>query len=157
MHKTADVGASLRYAMLSLEKTAAEQAANGCGRQTGGNGGRDVIRGISRFAVEVCRTGSPYFERAICFVRPEFASSDRLDLHRAAQQFVRALDGGVEYSFRADCGGEEEQSVGAENTECAAKNARGRGLSRSAAVLTAAVSALLGAAAAAALCLYFLK
>ena len=67
-----------------------------------------MIRGVSRYAVEVNKTGSPYFERAICFVRPEFAQCDKVDLHRAAQQLVASLDGGVEPSGEAreepECG-----------------------------------------------------
>lgn len=51
-----------------------------------------MIRGVNRYTVEVSRTGSPYFERAICFVRPEFAQCGQLDLHRAAKQLVYALD-----------------------------------------------------------------
>ena len=60
-----------------------------------------MIRGVNRYTVEVNRTGSPYFERAICFVRPEFTQCDRLDLHKAAQQLVRALDGCVEVEENA--------------------------------------------------------
>lgn len=55
-----------------------------------------MIRGVNRYTIEVNRTGSPYFERAICFVRPEFSSCDRTDLHRAARQMLCKLDGDVE-------------------------------------------------------------
>ncbi len=55
-----------------------------------------MIRGVNRYAVEVSRTENPYFERAICFVRPQFASCDRLALRRAAQQMVEGLCDGVE-------------------------------------------------------------
>ncbi len=55
-----------------------------------------MIRAVSRYTLEINRTGSPYFERAICFVRPEFTQSDRVDLHKAAQQLIAAIDSGVE-------------------------------------------------------------
>jgi len=55
-----------------------------------------MIRAVSRYTLEINRTGSPYFERAICFVKPEYAQSDRIDLHRAAQQLIADFDSGVE-------------------------------------------------------------
>lgn len=55
-----------------------------------------MIRAVSRYTLEINKTGSPYFERAICFVRPEYAQSDRLDLHRAAQELIESFDSGVE-------------------------------------------------------------
>ena len=51
-----------------------------------------MIRGINRMTVEINSTDSPYFERAICFVRPQYASSERLDLHRAASRLIDELD-----------------------------------------------------------------
>lgn len=61
-----------------------------------------MIRGVNRYTIEVSRTGSPYFERAICFVRPEFASCDKVDLHRAAKQMLGKLDGKVEVEVVAE-------------------------------------------------------
>lgn len=55
-----------------------------------------MIRGTNRFAVEISSTGSPYFERAICFVRPQFSECSRLSLHRAAREMIRGFDGRVE-------------------------------------------------------------
>lgn len=55
-----------------------------------------MIRGVSKYTVEISQTGSPYFERAICFVRPEFAQCGRVDLHRAARAMLGALDNLVE-------------------------------------------------------------
>jgi len=51
---------------------------------------------VSRYSVEIRGTGSPYFERAICFVRPEFARAERVDLHRAALEMMDRLSGEVE-------------------------------------------------------------
>lgn len=55
-----------------------------------------MVRGINRYTVEISRTGSPYFERAICFVKPEFAKIDGIDLHRAAVRMVCAIDSDIE-------------------------------------------------------------
>ena len=54
-----------------------------------------MIRAVTRYTLEISRPSSPYFERAICFVKPEYAHSDRLDLHRAANQLIATLDAGV--------------------------------------------------------------
>lgn len=61
-----------------------------------------MIRGVNRYTIEVNRTGSPYFERAICFVRPEFTSCDKVDLHRAAKQMLGRFDGDIEVEIIAD-------------------------------------------------------
>lgn len=55
-----------------------------------------MIRGVSRYSVEIKGTGSPYFERAICFVRPEYAQSERTELHRAALEMMDRLSRDVE-------------------------------------------------------------
>lgn len=111
--------------------------------------GRSVIRGIGRYTVEISRTGSPYFERAICFVRPEFARSGRLDLHRAARQLVRSLGGGVECVEGPEGAGEgADAAEAAEKTDERRPSRRQWGL-----VPVALLSALLGAAAAFWFCL----
>lgn len=51
-----------------------------------------MIRGVNRYSVEIRSTGSPYFERAICFVRPEFTQTERSELHRAALEFMGRLE-----------------------------------------------------------------
>ena len=55
-----------------------------------------MIRGVSHYSVEIKGTGSPYFERAICFVRPEYARTERMDLHRAALELMDRLSSEVE-------------------------------------------------------------
>jgi len=55
-----------------------------------------MVRGVNRYTVEISRTKSPYFERAICFVKPEFAKLDSLDLHRAAARMVCEIDSDIE-------------------------------------------------------------
>ncbi|MBQ9994425.1 MAG: hypothetical protein IJP17_06915 [Clostridia bacterium] len=70
-----------------------------------------MIRGVNRLTIEIGRTGSPYFERAICFVRPEFARCDKLDLHRAAQQMISSLDAGVEQASARSAGDAKPKSA----------------------------------------------
>lgn len=55
-----------------------------------------MIKGVSRYAVEVTVHDSPFFERVICFVRPQYADSSGLDLHREAARMAARLDDGVE-------------------------------------------------------------
>jgi len=57
-----------------------------------------MIRGVSRYSVEINSTGSPYFERAICFVRPEYAREEKVNLHRAARQLMSRLSSEVDDS-----------------------------------------------------------
>ena len=61
-----------------------------------------MIRAVTRYTLEINRPASPYFERAICFVKPEYAQNDRLDLHRAAHQLISSLDAGVEEQTSPD-------------------------------------------------------
>lgn len=55
-----------------------------------------MIKGVSRYAVEIDKTNSPFFEKVICFVRPEYADGNALDLHREAVRMVNNLSSGVE-------------------------------------------------------------
>jgi len=48
-----------------------------------------MIRGINRQIIEVCDTGNQYFERALLFVRPEYASVDHKMLKAQAQNIIR--------------------------------------------------------------------
>ncbi len=60
-----------------------------------------MIRSVGRFAVEINKPDSPYFERVICFVRPQYAENGSIDLHRAAQQCIDELNDGIEYTNEA--------------------------------------------------------
>ena len=95
-----------------------------------------MIRGVSRYSVEIKGTGSPYFERAICFVRPEFARAERVDLHRAALEMMDRLSGEV-----------EEANEGVETTAPTPSHRRLR------TILPLVISGLTGAAAAFLICL----
>ncbi len=57
-----------------------------------------MIRSVSRFAVEINKPDSPYFERVICFVRPQYAENGSIDLHRAACQCIDEINEGIECS-----------------------------------------------------------
>ena len=55
-----------------------------------------MIKGVSRCAVELNEPDSPFFEKIICFVRPQFADGDTIDLHREAVRVVDGLNADVE-------------------------------------------------------------
>lgn len=59
-----------------------------------------MIKGVSRYAVEIDKTNSPFFEKVICFVRPQYADGNALDLHREAVRMVNNLSSGVEEAQR---------------------------------------------------------
>ena len=54
-----------------------------------------MIKGVSRYAVEVAVNDSPFFEKVICFVRPQYAGGSALDLHREALRMADHLGAGV--------------------------------------------------------------
>lgn len=60
-----------------------------------------MIRSVSRFAVEINKPDSPYFERVICFVRPQYAENGSIDLHRAACECIDEINEGIECSENA--------------------------------------------------------
>lgn len=51
-----------------------------------------MLRSVSRYAVELSRPESMYFERIIAFVRPEFAREGMVDLHSEAEKCAAAID-----------------------------------------------------------------
>ncbi len=61
-----------------------------------------MIRSVSRFAVEINKPDSPYFERVICFVRPQYAENGSINLHRAALECIEGINENVECSSAAD-------------------------------------------------------
>ena len=58
-----------------------------------------MIRSTGRFALDISHPDSPYFEKVICFVRPEYAENGAIDLHRAAEELIDSLDSEVEVSM----------------------------------------------------------
>lgn len=59
-----------------------------------------MIKGVSRYAVEIDKTDNPYFEKVICFVRPQYTEGNAVDLHREAERMVGEVSGGVEEAQR---------------------------------------------------------
>ena len=55
-----------------------------------------MIKGVGRYAVEVESEDSEFFERVICFVRPQYACGSALDLHREAARMADNLSAEVE-------------------------------------------------------------
>lgn len=51
-----------------------------------------MVKGVNRQVLEICETGSPYFERAFFFVKPEFADTDEKKLRAAAERVLPSAD-----------------------------------------------------------------
>lgn len=51
-----------------------------------------MLKGVNRQVIEVNETGSPYYERALLVVRPEYAEAERVLLEREAKKVLRELD-----------------------------------------------------------------
>ncbi len=51
-----------------------------------------MVKGINRQVLEIRETGSPYFERAFFFVKPEFAFTDEDKLRKAAEKALQSPD-----------------------------------------------------------------
>lgn len=58
--------------------------------------GFSMIKGVGRYAVEIESVDSEFFERVICFVRPQYAVGSALDLHREAARVADDLTAEVE-------------------------------------------------------------
>ena len=95
-----------------------------------------MIRAVSRYTLEINKTNSPYFERVICFVKPEYTRSDHLDLHREAQQLISALDLGID-----EKNAPSEVCISAVESHCEHESNSSAALLR---LLPLAVSALIG-------------
>lgn len=51
-----------------------------------------MVKGVNRQVLEIRETGSPYFERAFFFVKPEFADTDEKKLRAAAERVLPQAD-----------------------------------------------------------------
>lgn len=51
-----------------------------------------MVKGINRQVLEIQETGSPYFDRAFFFVKPEFAFTDEKKLRKAAEDALKHPD-----------------------------------------------------------------
>ena len=51
-----------------------------------------MIKGINHSMIELNETGNEYYERAILFVRPEYASAQRAVLEDEARKMLKRLD-----------------------------------------------------------------
>ena len=67
-----------------------------CVKQPLGRGTIKLIKGVGKYAVEVESVDSEFFERVICFVRPQYACGSALDLHREAARVADDLSAEVE-------------------------------------------------------------
>ncbi len=51
-----------------------------------------MVKGINRQVLEIRDPGSPYFERAFFFVKPEYAFTSEQTLRRAAEDSLAGAD-----------------------------------------------------------------
>lgn len=51
-----------------------------------------MVKGVNRQVLEIRETGSPYFERAFFFVKPEYADTDEKKLRAAAERLFPGTD-----------------------------------------------------------------
>ncbi|MDQ5983141.1 MAG: hypothetical protein RUMPE_00139 [Eubacteriales bacterium SKADARSKE-1] len=50
-----------------------------------------MIRGVNKHVIDIGETGNPYYERAILFLRPEYADIQREILEREAKKFLQGI------------------------------------------------------------------
>lgn len=50
-----------------------------------------MIRGVNRQIIEINNTGNPYFERALLFVKPEYAAAQEGRLRAEADRLIAGL------------------------------------------------------------------
>lgn len=81
-----------------------------------------MIKGVSRYAVEIDKTDSPFFEKVICFVRPQYTEGNTIDLHREAARLVNNLSSGVENAQEGDHHvikvSKQDKSKNCKHTDC---------------------------------------
>ncbi|MGN0571644.1 MAG: hypothetical protein ACI4K9_05645 [Candidatus Fimenecus sp.] len=51
-----------------------------------------MVKGVNRQVLEIRETGSPYFERAFFFVKPEYTDTDEKKLRAAAARALPLVD-----------------------------------------------------------------
>ncbi|MDR1001736.1 MAG: hypothetical protein LBL82_00490 [Oscillospiraceae bacterium] len=61
-----------------------------------------MIRSVSRYAVEISKPDSPFFERVICFVKPQYADDCTINLHKEIEDCISQLNMSVESNL-SDC------------------------------------------------------
>lgn len=50
-----------------------------------------LIKGINKQVIDICETGNQYYERAILFLKPEYADIQREILEREAKKFLKGI------------------------------------------------------------------
>ena len=50
-----------------------------------------MIKGVNRQIVEIKNIDCPYFERIICYVRPQFSSANQQMLNSSAVKYIKSL------------------------------------------------------------------
>lgn len=60
-----------------------------------------MIKGINRQIIEINRTGSLYYEKALLIVKPEFASAQQQVLEREALRILKKMDAPSSYKRKS--------------------------------------------------------
>lgn len=51
-----------------------------------------MIRGTNKYVIDVCDTGNQYYERAILFLKPQYADAERDALEKEAKKLIKRID-----------------------------------------------------------------
>ena len=51
-----------------------------------------VIKGVNKYVIEVSETGNAYYDKALLFVKPEFADMERAILEKEAKKVLKNMD-----------------------------------------------------------------
>lgn len=51
-----------------------------------------MIKGINNYVIEVCDTGNEYYDKAILFVKPEYADVQKMALEKEAKKLLKNID-----------------------------------------------------------------
>lgn len=51
-----------------------------------------MIKGVNKYVIEVLETGNSYYDRALLFIRPEYADVERTVLEKEAKKVLKNMD-----------------------------------------------------------------
>lgn len=51
-----------------------------------------MIRGTNKYVIDINDTGNQYYERAILFIKPQYADAERDALEKEAKKLIKRID-----------------------------------------------------------------
>lgn len=51
-----------------------------------------MIKGVNKYVIEVSETGNAYYDKALLFVKPEYADMERAVLEKEAKKILKNMD-----------------------------------------------------------------